>query len=60
MQQVDFTGTEISVRRDTQGFKEKKEAAKSGGAIAGNARKELEEKSGRKVVSFLNSTIEEK
>lgn len=55
--------TEIAVQRDAQGFKENKEAAKSGGAIAGNARKELEEKSGRKVVSssnFLSPTIEEK
>lgn len=55
--------TEIAAQRDAQGFKENMEAAKSGGAIAGNARKELEEKSGRKVVSssnFSSPTIEEK
>lgn len=37
-----------------QGFQENKEAARTGGKIAGNARKELEEKSGRKVVSSSN------
>jgi len=55
--------TEIAVQRDVQGLKENQEAAKSGGAIAGNARKELEAKSGRRVISssnFLNPAIEEK
>lgn len=46
--------TEIAVQQDTQGFQENKEAARAGGEIAGNARKELEEKSGRKVVSSSN------
>jgi DNA-damage-inducible protein D len=46
--------TEIAVQQDAQGFHENKEAARSGGKIAGNARKELEEKSGRKVVSSSN------
>jgi len=44
-------------------LKENKESAKSGGAIAGNAYKELEEKSGRTVISssnFLSPIIEEK
>ncbi len=53
--------TEIAVQRDAQKFKENREAAKSGGNIAGRARKELEKKSGRKVVSssnFLNPVIE--
>ena len=52
--------TEIAVQRDAQGFSENKEAARAGGNIAGNARRELEQKSGRKVVStsnFLNPTI---
>lgn len=52
--------TEIAVQRDAQGFQENQEAAKSGGSIAGNARKELEKKSGRKVISssnFLNLTL---
>lgn len=55
--------TEIAVQRDAQGFQENQEAAKSGGSIAGNARKELEKKSGRKVISssnFLHLGIEKK
>jgi DNA-damage-inducible protein D len=41
--------TEISRTRDTQGFPENKAAAHDGGAVAGNARRDLERKSGRKV-----------
>lgn len=46
--------TEIAIQQNAQGFQENKEAARSGGKIAGNARKELEEKSGRKVVNSSN------
>lgn len=46
--------TEITVQQDAQGFQENKEAARTGGKIAGNARKELEAKSGRRVVSPSN------
>ncbi|MDP1609165.1 MAG: hypothetical protein Q8L98_07625 [Chlamydiales bacterium] len=46
--------TEIAVQNDTQGFHQNKKAAREGGEIAGNARKELEQKSGRKVVSKSN------
>lgn len=46
--------TEITRTRDTQGFPESKEAAHDGGAVAGHARRELEEKSGRKVVTSQN------
>ncbi len=46
--------TEIARNRDTKGFPENKQAAREGGAVAGNARKELETKSGRKVVSAEN------
>jgi hypothetical protein len=49
--------TEIAIQKDAKGFKENKKVAKEGGAIAGNARKELEKKSGKKVVTpsnFLN------
>ena len=42
---------EIAKQNDSQGFKENKEAARQGGEIAGNARKELERKSGQKVVT---------
>jgi hypothetical protein len=41
--------TEITRTRDTQGLPENQEAAHDGGTVAGNARRELEKKSGRKV-----------
>ena len=46
--------TEIARTQDTKGFDENKHAAKVGGKIAGNARKELEEKTGNKVISRKN------
>ncbi|MBR9675877.1 phage antirepressor protein [Candidatus Woesearchaeota archaeon] len=46
--------TEIAKKRDVQGFKENKHAAKEGGKIAGNARMNLEHKTGEKVVSKNN------
>jgi hypothetical protein len=46
--------TEIARRKDAQGFVDNRKAAKEGGAIAGNARKALEAKSGRRVVSAEN------
>jgi DNA-damage-inducible protein D len=51
---------EIATQRDAQGFDENKQAAKMGGTIAGNARKELEVKSGKKVVSSSNFLGQEK
>jgi DNA-damage-inducible protein D len=46
--------TEIARNRDAQGFPENKEAARAGGDVAGKARKDLETKSGRKVVTSEN------
>jgi len=46
--------TEIARNRDAQGFPQNKQAAHSGGTVAGNARRELEKKSGRKVVTSEN------
>lgn len=46
--------TEIAKRKDAQGFPENRNAAREGGTIAGNARKELEAKSGTPVVSRQN------
>ncbi len=43
--------TQIARGRDAQGFPENKESAIDGGTISGNARKELEQKSGQKVIS---------
>ena len=46
--------TEITRTRDAQGFPENKETAHAGGTVAGDARRELERKSGRKVVTSEN------
>lgn len=46
--------TEIARTKDAQGFVENKKAAKQGGTIAGNARRELEQRTGEKVVSREN------
>ncbi len=46
--------TEIAKNKDAQGFNENQNAARKGGTVAGNARRELEEKSGRKVSSSEN------
>ena len=46
--------TEIARRKDSQGFTDNRTAAKEGGAVAGNARKELEAKTGVPVVSRQN------
>lgn len=45
---------EIAVNTNTQGFEQNKHAAKAGGKIAGDARKQLEIKSGKKVVTSKN------
>ncbi|MCX7050044.1 MAG: Bro-N domain-containing protein [Candidatus Sumerlaeota bacterium] len=46
--------TEIARKKDAQGFPKNKEAALEGGTIAGNARRELEDKSGDKVSTRKN------
>jgi len=46
--------TEIARNRDAQGFPQNKKAARAGGEVAGKARKDLETKSGRKVVTREN------
>jgi DNA-damage-inducible protein D len=46
--------TEIARNKDALGFLENKVAAKEGGSVAGRARKDLEKKSGRKVVTNQN------
>ncbi|MBU0769291.1 MAG: phage antirepressor protein, partial [Proteobacteria bacterium] len=45
---------EIAVNKNAQGFVENKQAAFEGGAVAGNARNELERKSGKRVISKEN------
>jgi DNA-damage-inducible protein D len=46
--------TEIARRSDALGFVENRTSAKEGGKIAGNARKALEAKTGKPVVSQAN------
>jgi DNA-damage-inducible protein D len=46
--------TEIARNRDALGFDENKVAARDGGDVAGNARKQLETKSGKKVSTQQN------
>lgn len=46
--------TEIARVRDAQGFDKNKKAAQDGGDVAGKARKDLEHKSGKKVVTSDN------
>ena len=46
--------TEIAKKKDAKGLPENKKAAIEGGTVAGNARKELEEKSGTKVSTRIN------
>lgn len=52
--------TEIARNKDTQGFIENKIAAKEGGVIAGDARRKLEIKSGKKVSTSENYLPEAK
>ena len=46
--------TEIARNKNAQGYPQNKKAAREGGTIAGNARKALEKKSGRKVMTSGN------
>ena len=46
--------TEISRYKDTTGFSQNEQAAKAGGTVAGNARRELEKKSGRRISTRKN------
>ncbi|MEO8168228.1 MAG: hypothetical protein ABI623_08275, partial [bacterium] len=52
---AEATTTEISSEKKPQTFKENKTIAQQGGTIAGNTRKEIEAKSGKKIVSKLNA-----
>lgn len=50
--------TEITRVDDATGFQENKKAARKGGEVAGKARKDLEGKTGKKVVSKENYLVE--
>ena len=52
---AEATTTEISKEKKPGTFPENKKIAKQGGTIAGNTRKEIEEKTGKSVISPLNA-----
>ncbi len=52
--------TEIVKTQNPKGFVQNKKAARQGGAVAGNARRELESRTGKKVVSRENYLPEAK
>jgi hypothetical protein len=52
---AEATTTEISKEKKPKNFVESKKIAKQGGTIAGNTRKQIEEKTGKKVVNNLNA-----
>jgi len=52
---AEATTTEISKEKNPKTFEDSRTIAKQGGTIAGNTRKEIEEKTGKKVVSKLNA-----
>lgn len=52
---AEATTTEISKERKPKNIDENKRVAREGGTIAGNARKEIEVKTGKKVVTSINA-----
>ncbi len=52
---AEATNSEISKEKKPKDFEENKVIAKQGGTIAGNTRKEIEAKSGKKIVSNQNA-----
>ena len=47
--------TEISQKRQPKNFPKNKKVAREGGTVAGNARKEIESKTGKKVITGKNA-----
>ena len=52
---AEATTSEISKEKNPKNFDENKIIARQGGTIAGNTRKEIEAKSGKKIVSPQNA-----
>jgi len=52
--------TKVARAKDAKGFTENRDAARIGGKIAGNARKELEKESGENIISSENFLQEKK
>jgi len=54
---AEATTTEISKEKKPVGFENNRKVAKQGGTIAGNTRKAIEEKSGRKIITRQNAKL---
>lgn len=52
---AEATTTEISKEKKPKSFEDNKRIARQGGTIAGNTRREIEEKTGKKVVTGINA-----
>jgi hypothetical protein len=52
---AEATSSEISKEKKPRTFDENKVIAKQGGTIAGNTRKQIETKTGKKIVNKLNA-----
>ena len=52
---AEATTTEISKEKNPETFSQSKKIAQEGGTIAGNTRKEIEEKTGKKIISEENA-----
>ncbi len=54
---AEATTKEISKEKKPEGFQQSRTIARQGGTIAGNTRREIEEKTGRKVVTSQNQKV---
>lgn len=52
---AEATTTEISKEKEPQSFADNQEIAWQGGTVAGNARREIEQRTGKKVVTSQNA-----
>ena len=52
---AEATTTEISKEKKPKGFDQSRKIAKQGGSVAGTARKEIEQKTGKSVLSTKNA-----
>ena len=52
---AEATTTELTKAFNPQGLKENKKTAKEGGCVAGNARKEIEQKTGKSIITSKNA-----
>ena len=52
---AEATATELTKVQNPDGLEENKEVSRQGGRIAGNARKEIEEETGRPVITSQNA-----